>query len=1537
MTKEKRFFEYLLELTKLTGKIIRDYKDFEKHWNPSKLKGITGCFINEEVKDKTTYMVIHRPKIKAHEKIPPTPNEKLREWLDFNIDYENSISTYKSERMYINESGEEIIEKFEDDHKRNQLYQKYIDEWTQWAKNLKKKKQQSRLYNEFFELVSRFEREGESLEFIYGRGVLTWQHPDRKVGLIRSPLITQNLELRLDAEKGIIYAQIIDETINVEREMLSGVNLPNKNKVEKIFNQLKMIDIKEDISDLLTKLVHTIDANGEFKDSDSVITIGDSPIVYDHSVFIFRVKNTRVVRDDLHNILEQISNGHLKVNQAIKSLLGEEADSNYIIENQKNTDESIEFTKNRLFFPLPFNEQQKEIVNRIDRNYGVTVQGPPGTGKTHTIANLVSHFLAEGKRVLITSQKESPLRVLKDKIPKDIQDLCVPVLGGGRDSLQEIEKSINTISEKLGELDTKRLGRDVELNLEYLDESKRKETQYINQLKNFTKKEGTVLLHKGEELFRYDVAKRLSNPEVVYEWILDDLKIDVEFPLNEVEFKELWKLRDSLNNNDLKLHFTTLPEVDIDLMNGKAFKELIQTGESLGENKEINSEQIDRYQLPLNISRIDEIIHELELVQTSESIINDDGYGLVFDDLYAGTIRKERWYNLVHDMEESCKQLFYYYNALVTHKIELNNNELSEVKEDIAIAKDRLVSGKKPNSLFFLLKGKRTKYLFREPILNGKPLDKIEDFEPIEDYIRYQKLKAETARIFNSNMQEINHSSIEMNEERFPHILENNLAELKQVIKIYEVINGLEKELSINALDLYAIKDVNILLKGVRKAKIYLEYKRWQECYQGELEKIKSLGEKNNAHSIMFDLIYAFENEDVKQWSNLLNTLPEMYETRERVFKFYQLLERMNKILPLTKKSLEESVGKALDYPEQYLKSFELRKLRTWLDQTKDINTSKLRKLIENEKIKQRDLIRNIVRDSTWKNQIERITDEEKRALSAWKSFIGRYGQGTGQYARQHLNDARESMKKAQSAIPVWIMPTTQVIENFPITNDKFDVIIFDESSQCDIFSANILLRGKRFIVVGDDQQISPQAIGVRQDSVNELVSRYLSDIPNANLFDGNISLYELAEQTFPKEGKLMLREHFRCVPEIIQFSNDLSYGGEMIPLRLPLEEEKLEPPVMAVYIDDGYNDEKDKDVNYPEAEAIVNDIYKLVDDPKYEDQTIGVISLQGNRQQRLLENLIRDKIGDTEFVARKIICGNPYDLQGDERDIVFLSMVVAKNRRFRALVMQREKQRYNVAASRARNQMRLYHSVDTNDLSNRDYRYALLSYCKNPTRVQEELEDLEHMCESPFEVDVLRMILAKGYRVTPQVKVGGYRIDLVVEGVHERLAVECDGERWHGPEKFEEDMLRQESLERSGWKFWRIRGREFYFDKKNAMESLWSKLRKMGIEPNTSNSFLSEEDDKATQDIVPEQSNFAMGEFTPGKVKESGDWLIKYLTSKGLNPIDKRNKGGGLWVVGGSELKPILEKLTNKDINFEFAPNGSRSTRRQPAWYTKD
>ncbi len=103
---------------------------------------------------------------------------------------------------------------------------------------------------------------------------------------------------------------------------------------------------------------------------------------------------------------------------------------------------------------------------------------------------------------------------------------------------------------------------------------------------------------------------------------------------------------------------------------------------------------------------------------------------------------------------------------------------------------------------------------------------------------------------------------------------------------------------------------------------------------------------------------------------------------------------------------------------------------------------------------------------------------------------------------------------------------------------------------------------------------------------------------------------------------------------------------------------------------------------------------------------------------------------------------------------------------------------------------------------------------------------------ESWFEVDVALELLRRNYRVRPQVEVAGYRIDLVVEGRDKRLAVECDGEAWHGEERFGQDMARQRQLERAGWRFVRVRESEFYADREQCMRRIVDACDELGIRP---------------------------------------------------------------------------------------------------------
>jgi len=104
------------------------------------------------------------------------------------------------------------------------------------------------------------------------------------------------------------------------------------------------------------------------------------------------------------------------------------------------------------------NREQLEIAERIENYNAVLVQGPPGTGKTHTIANLLGHFLAQGKNILVTSYTKKALSVLKSQVPKEIQNLCVSVLD---DTNDDMVRSIDGISEYLSSFTSNELMRKI--------------------------------------------------------------------------------------------------------------------------------------------------------------------------------------------------------------------------------------------------------------------------------------------------------------------------------------------------------------------------------------------------------------------------------------------------------------------------------------------------------------------------------------------------------------------------------------------------------------------------------------------------------------------------------------------------------------------------------------------------------------------------------------------------------------------------------------------------------------------------------------------------------------------------------------------------------------------------------------------------------------------------------------------------------------------------------------------------------------------
>ncbi|WP_254209419.1 AAA domain-containing protein [Burkholderia multivorans] len=479
-------------------------------------------------------------------------------------------------------------------------------------------------------------------------------------------------------------------------------------------------------------------------------------------------------------------------------------------------------------------------------------------------------------------------------------------------------------------------------------------------------------------------------------------------------------------------------------------------------------------------------------------------------------------------------------------------------------------------------------------------------------------------------------------------------------------------------------------------------------------------------------------------------------------------------------------------------------------------------------------LYSSMVSKSAWLSTKMNATPKVLSALETYRTAIRRIGAGTGPNAVRHRRDAQKAMHDAQDAVPCWVMSHAKVSETLPANLGAFDLVIVDEASQSDLWALPAVLRGKKILVVGDDRQVSPDGSFISAVRIQELKDRFLADQPHAPVLTPEKSLYDIASTVFAAQ-KVMLREHFRCVPPIIAYSNKHFYKDFIQPLRIPKMSQRIDPPLVDIYVPHGLRDKRD--INRAEAEAIVAEIQAILANPQFDNRTLGVVTLLGPEQGKFIDTLVRERCDAAELHRRKFACGDARTFQGAERHIIFLSLVIDSSGT-RALSDQSSEQRFNVAASRAQDRMYLVRSVKLSELSasGKDLRAGLLQHFSMPIDQHgngEEVKNLIDLCESGFERQVYTELVNRGYRVIPQVKAGAFRIDMVVEGANDaRLAIELDGDEFHGPDRWQADMNRQRVLERAGWVFWRCFASTWSMRREEVLNDLLARMYALGIEP---------------------------------------------------------------------------------------------------------
>ncbi|MAC84779.1 MAG: hypothetical protein CL624_11670 [Arcobacter sp.] len=436
---------------------------------------------------------------------------------------------------------------------------------------------------------------------------------------------------------------------------------------------------------------------------------------------------------------------------------------------------------------------------------------------------------------------------------------------------------------------------------------------------------------------------------------------------------------------------------------------------------------------------------------------------------------------------------------------------------------------------------------------------------------------------------------------------------------------------------------------------------------------------------------------------------------------------------------------------------------------------------------------------------------------------------------RQLIKRAGEAM---QALKPCFMMSPLSVAQYLAPDSMTFDVLLVDEASQLRPEEAlGVIARAKQIVIVGDPKQLPPTSFfdTIKDDTDND--EDTIVD-ESESILDTCINLYSPVRR---------LKWHYRSQHEsLIDFSNKKFYDNDLIVFPSPSGLNSDELGIKHTYLPDAiYQSGSSQRFNKLEAKILVEQAeYQM---KRYPDRSLGIGTFNTS-QRDLIQQMIDDKEKNNPIVAKYIqewknspepfFIKNLESLQGDERDVVFISTTYGKDKttgqvmqRFGPINQDNGWRRLNVLFTRSKQKMHIFTSMQSGDIKIGDSSSegvralrAFLKYLETGILVDKP-EITSRGFDSPFEESVYELLSDIGIKAVPQVGVSGYFIDLAVEAEEGHdfiLAIECDGASYHSSKSARDrDRLKDEVLKNLGWKVYRIWSVDWFKNRDHEVQKL--------------------------------------------------------------------------------------------------------------------
>lgn len=1037
-----------------------------------------------------------------------------------------------------------------------------------------------------------------------------------------------------------------------------------------------------------------------------------------------------------------------------------------------------------IVLPIIADSSQMEAICSAVNDESFVLHGPPGTGKSQTITNIIANALYKGKRVLFVAEKMAALSVVQKRLEDiGLAPFCL-----------ELHSNKAQKSSVLEQLKTA------------IEVSKKASSEEFSQ-----EAERIFLLRK--ELNEYvDILHK-------------------KYPFGFSLYDAFTGYAHYIENPDI-ISFTDR----IDKLSKEQLEKWIEILEEIKTAAQIASPSTDHPWAGVKIDQFSPLVKE-KISNKLQSII----LAIDMQQKLEKPIRKLLNELLPVETEKDARHHYEFINLLLGIKdYPLNLLYSDNLKEDVAVILDLVEHGKKRDHLkkdllqnftdsafdmhaeverlawlqaenkWFIAKWlQQNKILKRISIhaKNGK-VDKVNILHNLDDLISHQKesgfIKEQTEFYFKTLGRLWKNGKCDWSE------VTDLCAEIIRVNQtILSISNSVSiaKQLKSIVIDNLSVgKDTFISVNG----KVLSEYVHAFENTDNQIKELKNLLKTDEKIDVEIDNWLCFWQKKCIQWSDSIDLLKNWCvwntinkkATELNISDLIVLIENkslnVGNLFGAFHKSLYRSCANFILAQEPLLANFN----GTFFE-------GKIRKFKKLCK------------------QFEKLTQKEIYARLASRIPISSQDAAQsseiGILLRNIRNNGRATpIRKLFDSIPnllfrtspCMLMSPISVAQYLDISNQKFDLVIFDEASQMPTSEAvGAIARGKNVIVVGDPKQMPPTSF---------FSSNYV-DEENIEMEDLESILDDCLALSMPSKYLLW---HYRSKHEsLISFSNAQFYDNKLLTFPSP---DDLSSKVSFVSIE-GYYDKGKSRQNMKEAESIVGEIERRLTDPKLSKFSIGVVTFS-SAQQSLIDDLLNERFKtdpelETAALDRHepLFIKNLENVQGDERDIILFSIGYGPDQNgkislnFGPLNREGGWRRLNVAVSRARYEMIIYSTlhadqIDPNRTSSEGVMglKAFLNFAEKGQCAIIPKKQNTNLRASDFENMVARALEEKGFKVHTNIGFSGYRVDLgIVNPTNPSeyvLGILCDGQNYRSARTaLDREVVQRNALSMLGWNIYQI------------------------------------------------------------------------------------------------------------------------------------